>query len=72
MAALNDLDRDERTLAWLAVVAAGFLVSALVLYRVNDSLLRSSEPMANRIQGVAANPGGSNVATESGREIPSI
>jgi hypothetical protein len=71
-AALNGLDRDERTLVWLAIVAAGFLVSSLVLYRVNDSVLRSSEPMANRIQDVVANPGGSNAATEGGREIPSM
>ena len=72
MAALNDLDRDERTVAWLAIVAAGFLVSALVLYRVNDSALRGPEPMANRIQDAVASPGGSNAATEGGREIPSI
>jgi hypothetical protein len=69
---LNDLDRDERTLVWLAIVAAGFLVSSLVLYRVNDSVLRSSEPMANRTQDVVANPGSSNAATEGGREIPSM
>jgi len=72
MAALNDLDRDERTVAWLAIVAAGFLVSALVLYGVNDSALRGPEPMANRIRDAVASPGGSNSAPEGSREIPSI
>jgi hypothetical protein len=72
MAALDGLDRDERTLVWIAIVAAGFLVSALVLYLVNDSVLGSSEAMANRIQDVVANPGGSNAATEGGLEIRSI
>lgn len=72
MAVLSYLDRDERTLVWLAIVAAGFLVSAIVLYWVNDSVLRSSEPTASRIQDVVANPGGSSAATEGGLEIRSI
>jgi hypothetical protein len=37
MADCSELDRDERALGWLAIVAAGFLVAAIVLYRLRDS-----------------------------------
>ena len=71
LAALNELDRDERTLAWLTIVAASILVSALALYRANESVPARSEPMSNRIRDVVANPGGSNAAAKGGQEIPS-
>jgi hypothetical protein len=37
VSACSDLDRDEKALGYLAIVAAGFLVAAIVLYRLRDS-----------------------------------
>ena len=37
VAACSQLERDEEALGYLAIVAAGFLVAAIVLYRLRDS-----------------------------------
>jgi hypothetical protein len=37
VAACRELDRDEKTLAGVTIVAAGFLVVAIVSYRLKDS-----------------------------------